>query len=36
MKNKLLMASEAATSFFQYANPQDEFFLIEFNTRVPS
>ncbi len=33
MKNKLLMASEAATSFFEYANPQDEFFLIEFNSR---
>jgi VWFA-related protein len=33
MKNKLQMASDAATSFFQYANPQDEFFLVEFNTR---
>ena len=33
MKNKILMTSEAATSIFQYANPQDEFFLIEFNAR---
>ena len=33
MKNKMLMASEAATSFFQFANPEDEFFLVEFNAR---
>lgn len=33
MRNKLLTASEAATSFFRFANPEDEFFLIEFNAR---
>jgi VWFA-related protein len=33
MRNKMLMASEAATSFFKFANAEDEFFLIEFNAR---
>lgn len=33
MKNKMAMASDAAASFFQFANREDEFFLIEFNAR---
>lgn len=33
MKNKMTLASQAATSFFQFANPADEFFLVEFNSR---
>ena len=33
MKNKMLVASEAAASFFHFANPEDEFFLVEFNAR---
>ena len=33
MKNKMALASQAATSFFQFANPADEFFLVEFNSR---
>ena len=31
MRNKMKKASEAASQFFRYANPEDEFFLIEFN-----
>jgi VWFA-related protein len=31
MKNKMAKASAAATAFFQSANPEDEFFLVEFN-----
>jgi Ca-activated chloride channel family protein len=31
MKNKMAKASAAATAFFQCANPEDEFFLVEFN-----
>jgi Ca-activated chloride channel family protein len=34
MKNKLDKASQAATQFFKFANPEDEFFLIEFNSRA--
>lgn len=33
MRNKVRRSSEAAATFFQTANPQDEFFLIEFNDR---
>ena len=33
MKNKMRRSSEAAATFFHTANPQDEFFLIEFNDR---
>ena len=33
MHNKMRRSSEAAATFFQTANPQDEFFLIEFNER---
>ena len=33
MRNKVHRSSEAAATFFQTANPQDEFFLIEFNDR---
>ena len=33
MRNKLHKSSEAASSFFKTANPEDEFFLIEFNER---
>jgi VWFA-related protein len=33
MRNKMHRSSEAAATFFQTANPQDEFFLIEFNDR---
>ena len=33
MRNKMRRSSEAAATFFQTANPQDEFFLIEFNDR---
>jgi VWFA-related protein len=34
MKNKMDKASEAATEFFKSANPEDEFFLVEFNGRA--
>jgi VWFA-related protein len=34
MKNKIAKANEAATEFFKFANPQDEFFLVEFNDRA--
>jgi Ca-activated chloride channel homolog len=34
MKNKMAKASQAATEFFKFANPQDEFFLVEFNGRA--
>lgn len=34
MKNKMAKASEAATEFFKFANPEDEFFLVEFNGRA--
>jgi VWFA-related protein len=34
MKNKIAKAAEAATEFFKFANPQDEFFLVEFNGRA--
>jgi len=33
MKNKMLKTSEAASELFKFANPEDEFFLIEFNGR---
>jgi Ca-activated chloride channel family protein len=33
MRNKLKKATEAAAAFFKTANPQDEFFLIEFSDR---
>jgi len=33
MRNKMAKASEAATGFFKFANPEDEFFLLEFNAR---
>ncbi len=33
MRNKMRRSSEAAATFFQTANPQDEFFLIEFSDR---
>jgi VWFA-related protein len=31
MKNKMSKASEAASELFKFANPEDEFFLVEFN-----
>ena len=31
MRNKMAKASEAAAEFFKFANPEDEFFLVEFN-----
>jgi len=31
MRNKMTKASEAAAEFFKFANPEDEFFLVEFN-----
>ena len=34
MKDKMAKASEAAAEIFQFANPEDEFFLIEFNGRA--
>ena len=34
MKNKMRKASEAATEFLKFANPEDEFFLVEFNGRA--
>jgi len=34
MKNKMGKASEAAEEFFKFANPEDEFFLVEFNERA--
>jgi Ca-activated chloride channel family protein len=33
MKDKMPRVSAAATEFFRFANPEDEFFLIEFNGR---
>jgi VWFA-related protein len=33
MRNKMKKATEAAAAFFKTANPQDEFFLIEFSDR---
>jgi VWFA-related protein len=33
MRNKLHKSSEAASAFFKTANPQDEFFMVEFNER---
>ena len=33
MRNKMRRSSEAAATFFKTANPQDEFFLIEFSDR---
>lgn len=33
MSNKMRQASEAASEFFKTANPEDEFFLVEFNDR---
>jgi Ca-activated chloride channel homolog len=33
MKNKMGRASEATRAFFNRANPEDEFFLVEFNDR---
>jgi VWFA-related protein len=33
MRNKLHKSSEAAAAFFKTANPEDEFFLVEFNER---
>lgn len=33
MRNKIKKAAEAAQAFFQTANPQDEFFLVEFSDR---
>jgi Ca-activated chloride channel homolog len=33
MRNKIKKATEAAAAFFKTANPQDEFFLIEFSDR---
>jgi Ca-activated chloride channel family protein len=33
MHNKMRRSAQAAASFFQNANPQDEFFLVEFNDR---
>jgi len=33
MRNKMQKASQAATEFFKFANPEDEFFLVEFNAR---
>ena len=34
MKDKMAKASEAAAEIFQFANPEDEFFLVEFNGRA--
>jgi Ca-activated chloride channel family protein len=34
MRNKMRQSSEAAASFFQTANKDDEFFLVEFNERA--
>lgn len=34
MKNKMAKTCAAATAFFQSANPEDEFFLVEFNARA--
>src|SRR5271165_6508886 len=33
MKSKMHKSSEAAAAFFKTANPEDEFFLVEFNER---
>src|SRR6185369_7635022 len=33
MKNKMGRASAAAAAFFASASPEDEFFLVEFNSR---
>lgn len=34
MRNKMAKASEAASEFFKFADPEDEFFLVEFNGRA--
>jgi VWFA-related protein len=34
MKNKMPRVSAAASEFFRFANPEDEFFLVEFNGRA--
>ena len=34
MRPKMLKATEAAAAFFHVANPEDEFFLVEFNDRA--
>lgn len=34
MQNKIKKSSEAAAEFFKTANPEDEFFLVEFNERA--
>jgi len=34
MKDKMAKANEAAAEIFQFANPEDEFFLVEFNGRA--
>lgn len=34
MKNKMQKVAAAAAEFFKSANPEDEFFLVEFNTRA--
>jgi len=34
MKEKMAKANEAAAEIFQFANPEDEFFLVEFNGRA--
>ncbi len=34
MKNKMATVCEAATEIFKFANPDDEFFLVEFNGRA--
>ena len=34
MQNKMARVSAAAAEFFRFANPEDEFFLIEFNGRA--
>jgi Ca-activated chloride channel family protein len=34
MQNKIRKSSEAAATFFKTANPEDEFFLVEFNDRA--
>jgi len=34
MRNKMAKASQAASEFFKFANPEDEFFLVEFNGRA--
>jgi VWFA-related protein len=34
MKNKMARVSAAASEFFRFANPEDEFFLVKFNGRA--